>query len=84
MTIARISSRGRVTIPLEVRQQLAIGAGSKINFLFTANGTCVMEPVGMSLRSLEGVFYQARRKPVSLDDMGNAIAAEAGGRTSTA
>jgi antitoxin PrlF len=84
MTIARVSSRGRVTIPLEVRQQLAIGAGSRINFLLTANGTCVMEPVGMSLRSLEGVFHQARRKPVPLDDLESAIAAEAGEQTSMA
>lgn len=73
MTIARVSSSGRVTIPLEVCQRLAIGPGSTINFRFAPDGRCVMEPVGASLKSLEGVLHRASQEPVSLTEMQSAI-----------
>ena len=73
MTIARVSSSGWVTLPLEVRQRLAIEAGSRVNFVFTPDGRCVMEPVGASLKSLEGVFHRPDQEPQSLDDMQSAI-----------
>ncbi|WP_026545530.1 AbrB/MazE/SpoVT family DNA-binding domain-containing protein [Arthrobacter sp. 35/47] len=77
MAIARVSSRGRLTLPLEVRLRLAIEPGTKVNFVFTSDGRCVMEPVGAPLKSLEGVFHQAGAKPRSLNDMDSAIGAEA-------
>ena len=73
MTTARVSSSGRVTIPLEVRQRLAIGQGFRIDFRFMPDGRCVMEPVGASLKSLEGVFHRPDQEPPSLDDMQSAI-----------
>lgn len=78
MPIAKITSKGQVTIPLEVRQRLALETGSRIDFVLTPEGSVVIEPVRSSLRSLKGVFHKVGRKPVSLTDMEDAIAAEAG------
>jgi antitoxin PrlF len=79
MTIAKVTSKGQVTIPLEIRQKLALQAGSRIDFVLTEEGRVVVQPVHSSLKSLKGVFHGARQQPVSLDDMADAIASEAGG-----
>lgn len=79
MTFAKVTSKGQVTIPLEVRQKLALETGSRIDFVLTPEGKFVIEPVHSSVRSLEGVFHRPGRTPVSLDEMDKAVAMEAGG-----
>ena len=78
MTLAKVTSKGQVTIPLEIRQKLGLEAGSRIDFILTGEGRVVVEPVRSSVKSLEGVFHDARREPVSLADMQDAIEEEAG------
>ncbi len=74
MTIARVGSKGRVTLPLEVRQRLRLVTGSGINFVIAPEGKVLVEPVQTSVMSLEGVFHSAHRRPVSLDEMDCAVA----------
>lgn len=81
MTIAKVTSKGQVTIPLEVRQKLGLETGSRIDFVLNSEGHVTIEPVQSSVRSLEGVFHSARRRPVSVEDMDHAIAAEVAGET---
>ncbi|WP_299167940.1 AbrB/MazE/SpoVT family DNA-binding domain-containing protein [uncultured Arthrobacter sp.] len=78
MTLAKVTSKGQVTIPLEIRQKLGLEAGSRIDFILTGEGRVVVEPVHSSVKSLEGVFHNAGRKPVSLAEMQDAIEEEAG------
>ncbi len=78
MTLAKVTSKGQVTIPLEIRQKLGLEAGSRIDFVLTGGGRVIVEPVHSSLKSLDGVFRDARRKPVSLAEMQDAIEEEAG------
>ncbi|NJC21505.1 AbrB family looped-hinge helix DNA binding protein [Arthrobacter pigmenti] len=78
MAIAKVTSQGRVTIPLEIRQQLALETGSKVEFELAGTGAAVMKPVRSSLKSRQGVFRESRRKPISLKELEEAIAAEAG------
>ncbi|GAB3539216.1 hypothetical protein GCM10027403_27210 [Arthrobacter tecti] len=80
MAIAKVTSQGRVTIPLEIRQKLALETGSQIEFVLAGKGAAVMKPVRSSLKSLQGVFHESRRKPVSLEELEHAIALEAGSR----
>ncbi|MHA7154749.1 AbrB/MazE/SpoVT family DNA-binding domain-containing protein [Arthrobacter sp. TMN-50] len=77
MVLAKVTSKGQVTIPLEVRQKLALEPGSRVDFVLTAEGKLMIEPVESSVRSLEGIFHEAGRDPVSLDEMDRSIAAEA-------
>lgn len=78
MTLAKVTSKGQVTIPLEIRQKLGLEAGSRIDFVLTGEGRVIVEPVHSSVKSLEGVFHNARQKPVSLAEMQDAIEEEAG------
>ena len=43
MNLARVSSNGQVTVPVEIRRKLNIKKGDKILFLENANGEIVLQ-----------------------------------------
>ncbi|KVQ19956.1 AbrB family transcriptional regulator [Burkholderia cepacia] len=74
MTAATITSKGQVTIPVDVRNQLGLEAGDRIEFSFNeATGRYEVYPATRSLVALKGVVKKPA-KPVSIDDMNQAIA----------
>ncbi len=42
--VSTISSKGQVTVPVEVRRRLGVGAGDKVEFVFEG-GQTVVKPV---------------------------------------
>lgn len=78
MTTATITSKGQVTIPLQVRTAMGVGAGDRVDFVRMADGNYAVVPASHSVRSLKGIIGQPK-KPVSLDDMRAAIEAGAAG-----
>ncbi|HDR8952585.1 AbrB/MazE/SpoVT family DNA-binding domain-containing protein [Burkholderia vietnamiensis] len=74
MAAATITSKGQVTIPVDVRNQLGLEAGDRIEFSFNeATGRYEVYPATRSLVALKGVVKKPE-KPVSIDDMNQAIA----------
>ncbi|KVN06847.1 AbrB/MazE/SpoVT family DNA-binding domain-containing protein [Burkholderia diffusa] len=74
MTAATITSKGQVTIPVDVRNQLGLQAGDRIEFsLNVATGRYEVYPATCSLTSLKGIVKKPA-KPVSIEDMNRAIA----------
>ncbi|HAL73793.1 MAG TPA: AbrB/MazE/SpoVT family DNA-binding domain-containing protein [Clostridiales bacterium] len=43
MNLARVSSNGQITVPIEIRRKLHIKEGDKIVFLETANGDIIVQ-----------------------------------------
>ena len=43
MNLARVSSNGQITVPVEIRRKLNIKEGDKIIFLENANGEIIMQ-----------------------------------------
>lgn len=76
MASATLTSKGQVTIPVEVRKQLGLRAGSRVSFVETGTGRYEIFAQTGSIRDLEGVI-SAPGKPVNLEDMDDAIAAGA-------
>lgn len=76
MSFATVTSKGQVTIPVEVRRELKIEAGSKLEFILEGEGTFKVIPRKLSVMSLLGSIPSAG-KIVSLEEMDEAIAAEA-------
>ncbi len=74
MSSAKITSKGQVTIPVEVRRQLGLQSGSRLAFERTKDGVYEIHAEGSSMRDLKGAV-QAPKAPVSLEDMDAAIAA---------
>ena len=76
MPSTTLTSKGQVTIPKAVRDELGIKEGDRIAFRVLEDGTVVVEPETVELSDLKGIL-KPKRKGVSLDDMDNAIRAGA-------
>jgi AbrB family looped-hinge helix DNA binding protein len=76
MATATLTSKGQVTLPREVRANLGVAAGDRLDFVRMDDGNYAIVPAAHSIRSLKGILPRAP-KPVSLDDMDAAIRAGA-------
>ncbi len=74
MTTATVTSKGQITIPVEVRQALAVEAGDRVEFVQIEPGRFELIASTQSVKELKGMFGKPR-KSVSVADMNKAIAA---------
>ena len=79
MAGATITSKGQVTIPVEVRSALGLDAGDRIEFVEVAKGQFAIVAATRSVRELKGLFKDRRKKPVSIEEMNAVIARRAAG-----
>jgi antitoxin PrlF len=76
MASATVTSKGQVTIPVDVRNQLGLAAGDRIEFIFNdETGRYEVVPVTRSVTALKGIIRKPA-KPVSIEDMNAAIATQ--------
>lgn len=71
MPRATVTSKGQITIPVEVRRALGLRSGSRLDFVRHGNVYELVVVTG-SVRALKGVVPADR--PVSLEEMDAAIA----------
>lgn len=86
MATAKITSKGQITIPRRIREHLHVAEGDRIDFRVGEDGTVRLLPLSRPVRELFGLLHRPGRKPVSLEEMDEAIAAgreEADRRTRT-
>jgi antitoxin PrlF len=79
MPTAKITTKGQITIPAEVRKALSLQAGHRVSFLLREDGVVEMRPETVDLMSLFGAV-KPRVKGVTLEDMDAAIRRGAAGR----
>ena len=79
MTVATITSKGQVTIPVRVRAALGVDAGDRIEFVEVEKGQFAIVAATRSVQELKGLFRGKRTKPVSIEEMNAAIARRASG-----
>lgn len=73
MSTATITSKGQITIPLKVRQALAVEAGDRVEFVEIEPGQFLFIAANHSVTELKGMFGRPARR-VSIDEMNRAIA----------
>jgi AbrB family looped-hinge helix DNA binding protein len=71
--IARITSKGQLTIPKPVRDRLRLRTGDRIEFQFDEHDAVKMIAVSSTIKRLKG-FLPQPANPVSLENMQKAIA----------
>lgn len=73
MTTATLTTKGQITIPVDVRNDLKIDAGDRVEFVQIAPGRYEFVAVTHEVTELKGMFGTTK-KIVSLDAMNAAIA----------
>lgn len=73
MPTATLTSKGQITIPVDVRNELKVDAGDRVEFVQIAPGRYEFVAATHAVQELKGMFGKPSRA-VSIDDMNKAIA----------
>ena len=79
MPSSTLTSKGQITLPLAVRRELGLDSGDKIDFVKVEGGYKLV-PRRKDVRALKGRFAGRVQRPITLEEMEEAIAAGAAGR----
>ncbi len=74
MPTATLTSKGQITIPVEVRQALNVDAGDRVEFVEVEAGRFELIAATQSVTALKGMFGKPPKR-VSIEDMNKAIVA---------
>lgn len=72
MTAATMTSKGQVTIPKEVRDELGLEAGTKVDFVRVGPGEYRLRPRNRGIEELFGIL-QYDGPPITIEEMNEAI-----------
>lgn len=73
MPAATITSKGQITIPVELRAELGLETGDRVEFVRNEKtGHYEMVPATVSIQSLKGILPK-RKKPLSIREMNRTI-----------
>lgn len=73
MVQARLTAKGQVTIPKQIREYLHLDTGSKIDFVIDENGDVKVIPLNVAVEDLSGILHREGMKPASIEKMEQAI-----------
>ena len=73
MPSAKLTSKGQITIPQEVRERMGVSEGDRVDFVYLDDGGFALKPATRSIKDLEGII-PLRRRPATLAEMDAAIA----------
>ncbi len=76
--IAKLTSKGQLTLPMSVRKRLNLQSGDKVQFIIDDEGRALLIPVKASLLALKGMVPKPKKK-VTLADMDEAVEKEGAG-----
>lgn len=77
MATSTLTTKGQITIPQSVRKALGLQAGDKIDFVQEGPGTYKVVALRKDAKALRGRFAGRVSRPVSIDQLAEAIASEA-------
>ena len=72
MTAVTVSSKGQLVLPKQIREQLNLRAGDRVDLQIEDDEKIVLRPLRKSLADLEG-FLPKPRRAVSLEEMEETI-----------
>jgi AbrB family looped-hinge helix DNA binding protein len=73
MAAATVTSKGQITIPVELRAELGLEKGDRVEFVRNGKtGHYEMIPATVSIQSLKGILPK-RGKPLSIREMNKVI-----------
>ena len=73
MAQATLTTKGQVTIPKAVREQLDLKAGDRIDFIVNDSGEAVIRRLSRSTEEVQGMLAHRARTPVTVEQMDEAV-----------
>ena len=73
MSQATLTTKGQVTIPKAVREQLHLEAGDQIDFIVNDSGEAVIRRVSRTAEEVRGMLAHRARTPVTVEQMDEAV-----------
>ena len=73
MPVAKLTSKGQLVIPKEIREIMHLHPGDRIDFLVRDDGEVVIRPAVGDVRDLRGMLTRQGRKRVSVAAMNKVI-----------
>jgi AbrB family looped-hinge helix DNA binding protein len=77
METCTINSKGQFTIPALIRRRLNLSQGDTLRLFVEEDGSLSVVPATGSIRDLCGALKRPGSKPVSIEEMNQAVAAAA-------
>ena len=74
MVRAKLTVKGQITIPKEIRDYLKLDSGSKVDFVIDENGDVKLIPLNVLVEDLSGILHRPGMKPVTIAEMKQSIA----------
>ena len=69
MSVSTLTSKGQVTIPKRVREQLRLETGDRLEFRVEDDGTIHVYPIARKVSEVFGVFAEKAKRPYSTGQM---------------
>ena len=66
MALSTITSKGQITIPKEIREQLHLRTGDKLDFRLAEDGSLRVFPIAKKVSEVFGFFAHKASKPKSV------------------
>jgi antitoxin PrlF len=74
MPTSAVTSKGQITIPKEIRDLLGLKPGDRVVFEKDRTGRVLLKATSTDIRSLRGILKTKRKRPVTIEEMNEAIA----------
>ncbi|MGH9340444.1 MAG: AbrB/MazE/SpoVT family DNA-binding domain-containing protein [Acidobacteriota bacterium] len=81
MPAATVTTKGQVTVPKKIREQLKLRAGDRLDFVEEAGGKITLRKSSISIEELEGILHRPDQKPLSVRQMNKTIRKRFGAET---
>ena len=75
--LAAVTSKGQLTLPKAIRQQLNLGLGSRLDFSVNEQGWLLARPVTNTALGLAGILRRPGQATESVEAMADAVEATA-------
>lgn len=73
MATSRMSTKGQLVVPKEIRDHLGLRPGDRIDFVIQEDGEVVLRPAVLDVHDLKGILKRKGGKTVSIREMKEAI-----------
>lgn len=71
--LATMTSKGQITLPKEIRVQLSLEVGWKLDFSIEADGSLRVRPLRRGSAELFGLLYTTNRAASTVEQMNEAV-----------